>query len=82
MTVYLWSISCLVLLLVIQTLLHYKERRDLYNRLMSRDVYEYKKLTDDTDGYDEAQEDGGRVRKDNPIYNSIRRNYRRMYGED
>ena len=32
----------LVAVIVIQALLHYVERRDLYDRLMSRDITEYK----------------------------------------
>lgn len=32
----------LVAVILIQALLHYIERRDLYNRLMSKDLTEYK----------------------------------------
>ena len=32
----------LVAVILIQALLHYSERRDLYDRLMSRDITEYK----------------------------------------
>lgn len=32
----------LLAVIVLQTLLHYIERRDLYNRMMSKDLTEYK----------------------------------------
>lgn len=35
---------CLFLLLVVKEFLHYKERKDLYNRIMSRDLTEYSTL--------------------------------------
>ena len=34
----------LVAVILIQALLHYIERRDLYNRLMSKDLTEYKNI--------------------------------------
>ena len=32
----------LILVIIIQSLIHYLERRDMYNRLMSKDFTEYK----------------------------------------
>ena len=37
-------IVCLSLIVLAQQLLHYKERKDLYNRLMSRNLDEYKRV--------------------------------------
>ena len=31
----------LIVVIILQSLLHYRERRDLYNRLMSKDFTEY-----------------------------------------
>lgn len=31
----------LIAVIILQSLLHYRERRDLYNRLMSKDLTEY-----------------------------------------
>lgn len=33
----------LIAVIVLQSILHYCERRDLYNRIMSKDLSEYKK---------------------------------------
>ena len=36
--------------IVIQNIAHYLERRDLYNRIMSRDIREYSKITGTSEG--------------------------------
>ncbi len=41
MTIYTVCL-CLCVIIVLQAVLHTIERRDLYNRLMSRNLFEYK----------------------------------------
>lgn len=36
-------VFALIAVIVVQSFLHFIERRDMYNRLMSRDLTEYKK---------------------------------------
>lgn len=66
-------ISILLLLLIIQTIVHSRERKDLYNRLMSRDIHDYQRATRG----DKQQGNQSPNKSSNWLHNNIQRAERR-----
>lgn len=71
-------ISILLLLLLLQNIIHSRERKDLYNRLMSRDIYEYQRLSASRND-DAAQKPRTTT---NLLYQRIKTSYRSLRGND
>lgn len=50
-------VSALLIILALCEILHFVERRDMLNRLMARDLTDYKAVTDKPEANEEAEED-------------------------
>lgn len=53
----------LLAVIVAQQALHYYERRDLYNRIMSRNIYEYKAAAESSDKDESKRFTGNPIKK-------------------
>ncbi|MEG0260543.1 MAG: hypothetical protein RR651_11780 [Lysinibacillus sp.] len=71
-------ISILLLLLILQSIVHSRERKDLYNRLMSRDIYEYQRINDSRTG-DTTQKPR---ESSNLMHQRIKKSYRLLRGSE
>jgi len=71
-------IIVLVLVILLQEIIHSRERKDLYTRLMARDLYEYNHITKDVrDGeYGDKPKQGTNILK-----KRIDTSYHRLHGE-
>lgn len=68
-------IIVLVILIILQEIIHSRERKDLYNRLMSSDLHEYKYLTS-------AEKRNKTKRGNNLLKERIDTSYRHLHGSD
>lgn len=67
------AIITLSFALIVQSFLHAKERQDLYNRIMSQDLGEYRTMRDPKTKL---------TLRANYFQKSMRQAYRTMYGQD
>lgn len=68
-------IIVLVILIILQEIIHSRERKDLYNRLMSSDLHEYKYLT--------STENGNKTKRGTSLLKErIDTSYRQLHGGD
>ena len=70
-------IIALLLVILLQEIIHSRERKDLYNRLMSRDLHEYKYITKSDNENDSKKKQGT-----NLLQKRIKNSYRQLHGED
>lgn len=71
-------IIALLLVILLQEIIHSRERKDLYNRLMSRNLHEYKYITKS-----EANENDSKIKRGtNLLQKRINTSYRQLHGED
>ena len=68
-------IIVLVLVILLQEIIHSRERKDLYNRLMSSDLHEYKYLTS-------TENRNNTKRGNNLLKERIDTSYRQLHGSD
>lgn len=68
-----FTVVILALCIVLQQLLHMRERKDLYNRIMSKDLGEYRANLEPKTKLKLRQ---------NYLKTSMRQAYRAMYGQD
>lgn len=69
----IYAVIILSLCIVIQHFLHIRERKDLYNRIMSQDLGEYRTM---------QQSKKMLPLRQNYFKSSMRQAYRAMYGQD
>lgn len=71
-------IIALLLIILLQEIIHSRERKDLYTRLMSRDLQEYKYITKS----DANENDSKTKQGTNLLRKRIKTSYRQLHGED
>lgn len=64
--------------IIVQTFLHKQERKDLYNRIMSRDMQEYQRVTD---GVSEAEREKRKAEGSNLLKRRIQSARVGMHGD-